>query len=47
MKANRLDDVVYTNKSLPAEKMKDYFMHVGKYITDLVMQEGKFYVLFV
>ena len=41
MKVNRLGDVVYTDKNLPAEKMKDYFIHRCKYITNSIIQEDK------
>ena len=37
MKVNRLGDVVYTDKTLPTEKMKDYFLHVGKNIVNLII----------
>ena len=40
MKANRVGDVVYTDKNLPTEKMKEYFERVGKNITDSKIQEG-------
>ena len=41
MKGNRLDDVLFKDKNLSAEKMKDYFIYVGKNITDSITQEGK------
>ena len=41
MKANRLSDVVYTDKNLPAKKMKNYFMYVGKNIAASIVQESK------
>ena len=41
MKVNGLSDVIYTNKNLPAGKMKDYFIHVGKLITDSIIQEDE------
>ena len=41
MKANILGDGAYTDKNLLSEKMKDYFIHVGKNIRDSIIKEGK------
>ena len=41
MKANKLSAVVYTDKNLPADKIKNCFIHVDKNIIASIIQEVK------
>ena len=41
MKANKLGDIVYTEKNSPAEKMRYCDILLGKNLTDSIVQEGK------